>query len=744
MQAYCRRVCAVLFASTSMWAVPALAQTDSTEATAPVVDESEIVVTALRRATRLQETPISVSALSGDELREKGIADLAGLASATPSFTLQDNGPSARRPIIRGIQGAGEPQVGIYFDDYPLTSTPGSTNDAGRFAPDLKLYDIDRVEVLKGPQGTLFGAGSMGGTLRYLPAKPELDTFSGQAQAEINQVSKGGVSASIEAGLNVPIVAGVLGIRGLAYGSREAGYIDNVTLGRENANRGEVKGARLSALFTPTDRLTISALGLYQHSHYDAGSAAITSSGDLQTSLGVYDPLDDKVWMGGLTASYKMGFATLTGNASFYKRQVYFTFAFPGLNIPFTSPPVPGLGLTMQPQTATSETYELRLASNGNTPFNWTVGVFQQSRDASLQSEIAFVDTAGVVDRSLPLYLNRFVDSYLDQRAVFGEASYTFFDKLTLTLGARAFDYKVGSTSRTVVNLGGSPGSNIALPANFKASSWIPKANLSYQATRDFLIYAQFSEGYRPGGANQQADPLIPPGYGADNVKNYEVGIKSQWFDRRLTANLAAYRMDWSNIQVAGSTPNGLFRFTTNAGAARVNGFELELNGRLTDDWDAGFNLGYVDAQLTEDQPFIPGVPRRGLAGQRLPAVPKTTMNIFSSYGVDIGTLRATLRAEWRYIDGTKNSFNPYLVSATTGTVTSVADPFFARMPSYTLTNISADLKRADSWTATLFVNNVFDNRGKTFVLIDSFNPAPGATYFVRPRTAGLRLSTSF
>jgi len=705
----------------------------------------EVVITALRRDTKLQKTPLSVTALSGSTLAKDGIEDMAGLEATVPSFTIEDNGPGERRPVIRGIEGAGEPTVGIYYDDFPVTGTPGTTNDAGRFAPDLKLYDMDRVEVLKGPQGTLFGSGSMGGTLRYITKQPDLDSFGGYIEADANSVSHGGVGGGLDGVVNLPLISDHLGVRVLAYDENVAGYIDDVALGVKDINQGVVDGFRVSALFQPADRLTISGLAIYQDAHYNAGSGAFTNTG-LKSDYAVYDPLNDRDQLYGVKASYDLGFATVTADVSDFSRNLYFSFPFAGIPIPFSSPPAKGVGLAEQPQLANSDTYELRLTSNSKGPFVWTVGVFDEARTANLQSVIPFAGPTGAINPALPVYINRFVYSDLEQTAVFGEASYTAFDKLTLTLGARAFDYKVGTDQVTLVNAGGSPGTGAPIVAKSTESGWVPKVNLSYQATSNFMAYVQYNQGFRPGGANQINEASIPAGYASDTVQNYEVGEKSDWFDHRLTLNAAVYHEIWDHIQVSAATPDGLFVYVTNAGQALVDGVELEANASFTSHWTGGLSVAYTDARLSEGQPYA-GSARRGLSGNTIPAVPMETVDLYSEYKFPVGALQGAIRADYKYVSQSQNEFNPDLVSTTSappGAPTSTPDSEFAKMAPYSTVNVSGDLSRPDHWKLSLYVENLFDVRGQSFVLIDAFHPAPGLTYYIQPRTIGLKATTNF
>ncbi|EZP49977.1 TonB-dependent receptor plug domain-containing protein [Sphingomonas sp. RIT328] len=707
----------------------------------------DIVVTALRRSTTLQNTPISIAALGGELLDRKAARDFIDVAASVPGFTIRDNGPGQRRPVIRGIQGAGEAQVGTYYDEFPITSSPGATNDAGRFAPDIKLVDVERVEVLRGPQGTLFGSGSEGGTLRVVTNKPDLSKIGGSAGALSSFTEKGGSTVNVEGAINVPLVEDVAGLRLVGYAGRSDGFIDNVTLGRNNTNQSRYAGVRASGRIEPASGLRMDLFALYQTFHADAGNAAIRQLGDLKSNLPAYDPLDDTVQLYGVTAQYKTRIATFVGNLSYYRRDLDFNFLFPNLAIPSTSPVRLGTGIVQQPETSKSKTYELRAQSPDTaSALTWTVGGFHQDRDALVRSRAPFATSTGVPSDTLPLFQDRFVRTRLGQSAVFGEANLTLFRSLTATVGLRWFTYDVQSLQATLIAGGGTVPSNAGAyggAAPFRQSGLTKKFAASYKMDRDVLVYVLRSEGYRPGGANQTVSPLIPAGFGSDDVANYEAGLKSQWFNRRLTVNADYYHIDWNGIQVSGSTPDGLFRFTTNAGQAKVDGFEVEVSGRPAPTLDLGLTYGHVAARLSRDQPFIRGVPRRGLAGDRIPAVPADSINLSAenSFVVNDG-LMIRLRGEAQHVAGSQNNLHPTLTSTMTGEDTGVLDPYFARYPGYTTYDVrlTFDLGKV---TVQGFLRNLTDERGVTYVFIDNFRPA-GYTYYIQPRTIGINANVKF
>jgi len=741
--------------------VPSVTSAQETAAETPQATEApdEIIVTALRRDTALDKTPISVAAISGDDLGSAGVRDFIDIAASVPGFTLIDNGPSSRRPIIRGIVGSGEGQVGIYYDEFAITSSPGATNDAGRFSPDFKLIDVAQVQILRGPQGTLFGAGSQGGTLQTIFNKPDLTETTGQLSADVAAVSHGRANAAVNAVINVPLVRDVLGVRLVGWHETQGGYIDNTTLGIKDINRGHNEGARLAIKFAPSDRFSIDLLGLVNHASYDAGNHVTTSLGGLRSDVPAFDPLDDRNMLVGATIRYGFGFADLTLNASYYDRKLKYDLPYPMLAIPWAfaaaqgvAPQQPGepnigTGDILQPQNTKAPTFEMRLnAPDGDSALQWTVGAYYQDRKSFTESRVGFVGPSGTPTDRYPIFQDRFVRSHLEQIAFFGEASYKFFDKLTLTAGGRWAKFNVDGANSTRINTGGMPVPQVWTGRSFSGSKFVKRFNLAYEARDNVLLYATYSEGFRAGGVNQliAAEPTIPAGFEPDLVKNYEAGFKTQWFGRKLTVNFDIYRMDWDNIQVQSTTPSGLFRFISNAAKARVDGLELEVTARPLQGLDLRATFGKTDARLTEDQPFNPGLNNRGYAGDKLPFVPKASINLAADYSLLVGEdLTLSFHPEFQFVGKSRNIFNPFLTNTATGALTNTPNPGYVGISSYSLVNFRTQLE-ADNWTISLYARNLFDKRGITTVF---WNPpfTPGRyTYYVAPRTIGISATTKF
>jgi iron complex outermembrane receptor protein len=282
----------------------------------------EVTVTALKRETLLQETPISLLAVSGLDLAERQIDSVAELLRASPGLTVLDQGPGQRRLVIRGIQSAGEAQVGLYYDEAPLGGgAPSTTNDAGLRMPEVRLFDVDRIEVLRGPQGTLFGAGSMAGTVRVIFNKPS-QRYEAVADASYERVEDGDAGYHVNGMVNVPLVDDRLAMRTVLYYRDRGGYVDNLTLRRDDINEEDSRGGRVMFRYTPNDALTLDAS---VHVQRDDGylSAWEIPVGEYNTAVPTQLPVVDDFDLYNLTLNWNLGFATFTGVSSYFERDLF-------------------------------------------------------------------------------------------------------------------------------------------------------------------------------------------------------------------------------------------------------------------------------------------------------------------------------------------------------------------------------------------------------------------------------------
>ena len=539
-----------LLLSTSLYCSPSFAQAAAESSTAeaapaqPVdasetaageaapVEDGEIVVTALKRNTALQDTPLAISAVTGDSLERGGNYSFTNLTSSTPSLRIVDSGPGNRRVILRGVTAAGEPTVGVYYDESPVSGSVGTTSDSASSTPDLRLFDVARAEILRGPQGTLYGSGSMGGTVRVIFEKPKSDRFEGAVNANLTNVSHGDFGYSLDGMVNVPIVDDKVALRVVGNYNRFAGYVDNIRLNLKDVNDGDSYGGRALLRLTPTDRLTIDAAVYYEKVATDSSRWIFETGQRYATNgraeSGNYD--ENRIYGG--TVRYDFDAFSLTAVSTYFDRDrtavgdVSDTFIgrdnaagcarYRNRNVA-CSPAMLASYLPdtqrlfssslYQPQSVKNWTNELRLSSTGDGPLNWTVGVYSEDRDTVVRSTLLIANPAtGELldpDNSANLAYDRTIFDYLKQKAAFAEASYEIVDGVTLTAGTRYYEYKkrVGGQ----IDLGQEHYSSVVTPyqeAQSREDGFIYKFNASWEVNSDLLLYAQAAQGFRPGGVN--------------------------------------------------------------------------------------------------------------------------------------------------------------------------------------------------------------------------------------------------
>jgi outer membrane receptor protein involved in Fe transport len=701
----------------------------------------EIVVTALKMETPLQKTPLAISVVSGDTLEKRGIDNVSDLLRATPGLNVQSQGTGQVRLIVRGAVSAGEEQTGLYYDETPIPGAPGTTNDAGQRMPDIGLLDVERIEVLRGPQGTLYGSGSMGGTVRALFNKPTSE-FATRFSGGTRTSKDGDLGYEGSAMVNVPL-GDEFALRTVAYYQDRGGYIDNVKLGLENVNEDKIAGGRLLMRYAPTENLTID--GAVHVQREDAFlSIWEQNAGAYRTEVPVQLPVTDDFELYNLTLKWDLGFATLTGVTSQFNRNLdarIDTTRFLNFIAPPHPPVFPGatalFGPTFlsQPMDIEDRSHELRLSSSPDRRFVWTVGGFFEQRDASTlsrQKSANAVTGQPAPVTPTPVAFERRIDDSLQQRAMFGEITYHVTPSLGLTVGGRYFDYTKKMVTETTVGSALPPIPKEG-PKKFDSDEdgFVSKFGVSYQLTDRALLYAQASEGFRPGGPNQDVGLVtnLAP-YESDSLWSYELGLKTSWLDQRVVLNLAAFRIDWDNMQVTGKTPNTAVSFISNAGAAEIDGAELEMAAFLAPGFEITLAGAYTDAKLSEDQ-INANVIAAGREGDRIPNVPEYSASFAADYSRALGAnYQGSVRADFNYVGSSFSEFRP-------------DNPFNERIDAYTLTNLRLRVESlASNWNVDLFVNNVFDKVAIGRVQSSAFGS--GLTISSPPRTIGLNLAKSF
>ncbi|GLK44924.1 MULTISPECIES: TonB-dependent receptor [Novosphingobium] len=735
------------------FAAPALAADD---AAADTASGSEIVVTSLKREVRLQDAPASITSISDDTLRAASLDSANDLARAVPSLTITDAGPGQRRITLRGIRSAGDAQVGIYYDETPVAGPPGTTSDPGGSQSDFKLFDLERVEVLRGPQGTLYGAGAVGGTIRLVTRKPDFE-FGGRIDVGATTTEGGGEGYQINAAVNVPIVKDVLAVRGVYFRRQNDGWVDNPGLGLTGINSERSDGGRILVRFIPASWLTIDGAA---HFLYTEGGASTwsPSAGKYNAVNASQVPYEDKQRLYSLSAHAELGFADLVATTSYQDRDTlvtrdptplfnsfrtasgcatHFTAATCATPAGFAAYNSYVDSLTpviyYQPQSVTDWTSELRLQSNNSSWFQWTVGGFYEDRDAKVLSEARRTNASdgSQVVGATPL-LQRHVVDYLKQKAAFGEIAVTPVEGLTVTGGLRYYSYDktVGGDTTIGLDILRTRVTPWALYKT-KNTGWLYKANVSWKAADNVLVYGQVATGYRPGGVNQVLGLAQALAYSPDKLTTYEGGIKTSFGGDALILNLGGYITDWSDMQV--SINSGSFVYLGNAGAARIKGVEAEATLNPARGLTFTVNAAFTDAKLTQDQVPDGVTPLATTArkGDKIPFIAPQTIGIAGQYEWALGSggWSALLRGDLGYVGGSRADFRPNALG-------------YRKVGDYTLANARIGVKN-DRYGIYFYVNNLTN----TVARQSAGNTLGGTTETVTtlpPRTYGINLTGSF
>jgi outer membrane receptor protein involved in Fe transport len=697
----------------------------------------EVVVTAQRFTSTVQNTPISLSAVTGDQLDAAGITSIEELAHEIPGLSMRTAGPGQTEYEARGLASSGgsAPTVGFYLDDVPLT--PPATSQTGKVVIDPNLYDIDRIELLRGPQGTLYGAGSMGGTVRVITNQPKLDTFEGSVQGTLSDTDGGSGNGGGSFMLNLP-VGETLAVRVVGTDTYRSGWINRVVLnpfpedvpytalpayGRGNVlaapvqtvvthtNTENLDGARVSILFKPNDDLSIVATALYQHMYMNGYDEFDNPPGASYMShyaaADIREPIRDWVHLYSLTAIQNLGFADFTSTTGYFQRHEtqtqdasesvsWFSEIYPYFAVPYSE-----IDITRQ----FSE--ELRLSSKGDGALQWVGGAFY-SDDSSDWDEFGN-STAPVFTAFQPNGIVYEGDLYyrVRQYALFADASYKFTDNWKFEAGLRWYRYQSDSTNSA--NGAFAPPPAPIQEFTISDNGYTPRFNLSYAPNTDLTTYVSASKGFRPGGPAGPAFPamcgggLTPP-YQSDSVWDYEIGEKAKLFDNWLTINSDFYYIKWSNIQETVALPCG-YTYEANAGDGRTYGPELEVNAKLSANWSTALNASYTDAKINHPtSEFIAAVLTNPVAGgisgcpsasncSSIPIlnVPEYTGSLSVIYTAQVfGGHQLTARVSDVYV----------------GPAYDQAYAFGIPLPPYNIANARLGLA-GDKWNATLFVDNL-------------------------------------
>jgi outer membrane receptor protein involved in Fe transport len=682
-----------LLASTTPIASPAFAQAAPAAETGTTGGDSVIVVTARKREERAIEVPIALNAVSGEALEERGARNLVDFLQEAPGVGIYDQGTGTAKITIRGISTSlGANENGYYLDDLPFTGVTVPIN------PDVRAWDLDRVEILRGPQGTLFGEGSLGGTIRVLTKGADLDEWEAKASGFVSGTDDGGTNSGIKGALNAPIVPGMLAVRLAGTHERFDGWIDNAAAGTSNLNSQSFDTFRAKARFDPTDRLSLTGSYWLFNSNFAGGGSAATDDGEQSQSSALAAKVRYRLY--GATARYDLGEAELFYGFSHNK------FSLPQTGSLFGGTVDLGIGIKV-------DAHELRLASTGDGPLQWTVGGY--SRKATRSDDVVFA-----------LFGIDNID-YTRSRAnaVFGEGTYSF-GKFDLTAGLRYYDEKLG---------GFETNSGVVTPDEGDTyKSLNPRFSLAWHPNDRATIYASAAKGFRAGQLQpttsiilgQQFGIDLPAALGQDSIWTYELGAKADFAGRLATVEGAVFFSKWKDVTVRIPIATTGFNGLINSNGTVTKGAEFSLVLRPTRGLTLNASGAYVDAT------FDGAVAGTGITdGSPVDEVSKFTANASIDYRTDISsTVTGSARIGWQH-----NSSRSF-------------ESFPGYLPGDRIDRVDARVGiEFDFLTVALFAENLTNENGATsFRTVQPI--APGIDDItasrLRPRTIGIEANIKF
>jgi len=713
------------------------AQNDATGEEDSFVIE-EVIVTAQKREESIHDIPVSVSALAGSKLEDIGASSLADYAAYVPGLNFSSGGsPGLSTITLRGVSPLGSTaSVATYIDESPMVSS-ALFAAANTLTLDLFPYDIERIEVVRGPQGTLYGANALGGLLKYVTRRPGLDNFSGRAGADIRSIKSGGNGSFGLRGLvNIPIVPGEFAISASGFHQKTDGYIDNVNTGEKDVNEITQEGGRLAGLWVPNDRFSLYLSAIFQSTDADDANFAwydfFTSEplgGDLEMGYDLPNSFKQDIAFYSVIAEYDFGWADFVSATSYSDIESQsnsdFTPGFGSIIPVFTGGLIPsGVAPFDVDIDVKKFTQELRLASSGEHRVDWLIGAYyaNESNDNN-QLGSALTPDGTLIPGLNPIFV-AIVPSEYEEIAVFGNLTFNVTDRFDITAGLRWTSNDQSFNQYTNGLLTG------FIPTNGtgKSSEDVVTYSLSapFHVTEDVMIYGRFATGYRPGGPNVLL-PGVPPSVDADTLNSYEVGIKARIFDQLATVELSAFYNDWSDIQTHATTAAGL-GYLVNSDSAEIRGIEFASFFYPAEGLQLGFNFAYTNAEFTSDSPSIGAV-----NGDPLPQVPEWQGAITFDYQRQMtGTLDWDIGGGWRYV-GEQETYNVFFGPRT--------------IRDYDILDLRTGIS-TDRWRISLFVKNVLDERAHLNESLE-FDQLFGTPLFTRtsisqPRTIGLALDVEF
>jgi iron complex outermembrane receptor protein len=747
----------------------------------------EVIVTATKRSENMQEIPQSIQAFTSDDIQRRGFSGIDDYSKQIPGIAFSRREPGGTSIIFRGVASSGiqygtNPSASVYLDEQPIT--------AAGLNPNPRLIDIERVEALSGPQGTLFGDASQSGTLRIITAKPDTSGFSAWIDASAHTVEEGSEGYELSGMVNIPVSDNVA-IRLTGFTNEDAGYIDNVFgtsqggtfdnagVADDDVNTSKTKGGRASLRWEPNDNWTVDLVGIYQKLDTDGFGDTSTDQDDLEQLRFNPEGLDEEWYQVGMTIDGDLGWADATLAVSYFHRDFSYEadnadylFAFSQLSSYYPYYAFYDFGDPNAIATEDTEnkrwSVEARLATPSDSTSKWAglIGVFYAHSESSADFRSTMpglTDTpggkyiqylayyyTGVLPGPSDNYWFGVYESELDQTAVFGEITYDITENLSITAGGRWYKIEDDSFIWQGQLMQGTQPELTDFTLTYEQDDgdddgFVPKVNVTYNIDDDKLVYATYSEGFRRGGVNVlRAKSIIPREYDSDILNNYEIGAKTVWAGGALRVNVSAYHMVWDDIQVQANDPQpAVFGLgIVNAPEAEINGIETDFAWAVTTGLTIDGTYSYIEAEVSKDALVFEEECQGGTLcdpiplenGTRLPIAPKWKASLGAEYVFQTDILGGSpyVRLDWSHIDES--------VNALSGLESTSFSDQAKTQDAYDTIDLKVGLDTG-SWSAVFYVDNVDDERGEIF-----FNNRWGKERLsiTRPRTYGVSFRKNF
>jgi len=711
---------------------------------------AEIVVSSGRVGEQpLQSVPAAVTALDTDSLDREGMASLTDIARQLPGIAVLELGGGQDSIVIRGINSQGipnpsdvetQPLVSVYLDDVPI-SLAGAT-------PDIRVFDLQRIELIRGPQGTLYGAGAMAGTIRYITQKPNTTEFSGTVESSVATTQDGAGSRSVRAMLNAPVIEDALGLRLSIHDGRDGGYIDNLGTGVHNANWQDNTQVRAALRLDDGGPLIIDASYFYGSVRTGGHNDTYSGLAQFEFNDNTAESYDDRLALFNVTATFVAAAFDVLSSTSYVDRHVASLAGFQYGDEYYFGLPQTTRSSVIIDNRLEAFSQELRLTSQLTAPWKWQGGLYleHQRRLETIDIPTSGLDAAFDINSIAygafepnDQYSGRQTPTTL-QLALFGEINYLPTEHWELIAGLREFHWQQSFT----LYAGGITGALAAgepetASGNSTENGVNPRFNASYHATRDATVYVEAARGFRYGGINQPVPASFcgaalaaqglagtPATYGADHLWTYSLGQRLEFDGRRLVLDATQFYTRWSAVQ----TPHDLacgYDFVQNAGDVRSTGLELESRFRATHAFTFGLKGSFTNAVASGAIPDLDAP-----AGARVPYFPRTIATLDGTYEFSLPAGHLVLAADYNY-------------RSQVGTEFDTASSLYRSIPATRVLN-AAPTWVVENMELSLYGQNIINERIVSAISPDVYRPfQPGdALYLGRPRTIGLRARVSF